>query len=158
LYQDAAFGIRQIVDIALKSLSPGINDTTTAVMCVDYLGAILVQLAERPVVPLHRIDHGELRVIARGPSFETLLAEAFNQIRQNAEGNVAILLRQVQTLEAIAIRTKIIRRRQALLEQANLIGAVANRTITFPHDRASVETALSRLSEDLKERCCDAAA
>jgi uncharacterized membrane protein len=37
--QDAAFGIRQIVDIALKALSPGINDTTTAVMCVDYLTA-----------------------------------------------------------------------------------------------------------------------
>ena len=38
--QDAAFGIRQIVDMALKALSPGINDTTTAVMCVDYLSAI----------------------------------------------------------------------------------------------------------------------
>jgi uncharacterized membrane protein len=36
--QDAGFGIRQIVDIAMKALSPGINDTTTAVMCVDYLG------------------------------------------------------------------------------------------------------------------------
>lgn len=152
LHQDVAFGIRQIVDIALKALSPGSNDTTTAVMCVDYLGAVLVQLAERPIVPLHRLDRGELRVIARGPSFNTLLAEAFDQIRQNAEGNVTILLRQVQALEAIGSRTRNIRRRQALLETANLIGAVAKRSVTFPHDRASVETALSRLSEAFKER------
>ena len=42
---DCAFGIRQIVDMALRALSPGINDTTTAVMCVDYLTAILARLA-----------------------------------------------------------------------------------------------------------------
>ena len=63
---DAAFGLRQIVDIALKALSPGINDTTTAVMCVDYLAAILVRLAARRIATSHRLDQGELRVIARG--------------------------------------------------------------------------------------------
>ena len=52
LQQDSAFGIRQIVDIALRALSPSINDTTTAVMCVDYLTAILAQLAgaEHPFI------------------------------------------------------------------------------------------------------------
>jgi uncharacterized membrane protein len=50
--QDAGFGIRQIVDIAMKALSPGVNDTTTAVMCVDYLGAILARLAVRGLRPL----------------------------------------------------------------------------------------------------------
>jgi len=84
--QDASFGIRQIVDIALKALSPGVNDTTTAVMCVDYLGAILDRLAVRGIASPHRLDQGELRVIARGSSFESLLAEAFDQIRKNAEG------------------------------------------------------------------------
>ena len=47
--QDPAFGIRQIVDMALRALSPGINDTTTAVMCVDYLTAILARLASRRI-------------------------------------------------------------------------------------------------------------
>jgi uncharacterized membrane protein len=69
--QDAAFGIRQIVDVALKALSPGINDTTTAVMCVDYLTAILARLAPRHIPSSHRYEEGELRVIAEGPSFET---------------------------------------------------------------------------------------
>jgi uncharacterized membrane protein len=45
VHQDCAFGIRQLVDMALRALSPGINDTTTAVMCLDYLTAILARLA-----------------------------------------------------------------------------------------------------------------
>ena len=45
--QDSGFGIRQLVDIALKALSPGVNDTTTAIVCIDYLGAILTERVER---------------------------------------------------------------------------------------------------------------
>ena len=78
--QDVAFGVRQIVDVALKALSPGINDSTTAVMCVDYLTAILVRLAPRKLVSRLRLDDtGALRVIARGPSFGALLDESFEQ-------------------------------------------------------------------------------
>ena len=60
--QDPAFGIRQIVDMALKALSPGVNDTSTAVMCVDYLTAILARLAARKFPALHRYEGDELRV------------------------------------------------------------------------------------------------
>jgi len=147
--QDASFGIRQLVDIALKALSPGINDTTTAVMCVNYLAAILVRLASRPIATVHRLDQRELRVIARGPCFESLLAEAFDQIRQNAEGNVAVLTRQLQALESIAGQTANARRRQALRQQADLIAAVAERTILSPHDGAGVKAASVRLSQVL---------
>jgi uncharacterized membrane protein len=59
LDQDAGYGIQQIVDVALRALSPGVNDTTTTVMSVDYLTAILVRLA------LRRYVDGRLRVIAR---------------------------------------------------------------------------------------------
>lgn len=147
--QDAGFGIRQIVDIALKALSPGVNDTTTAVMCVDYLGAILARLASRKIPTAHRLDEGELRVIARGPCFESLLAKAFDQIRQNAEGNVAVLTRQLQALETIAARTANTRRRQSLRQQADLIAAVAERTILSPHDGAGVKAVAVRLSQVL---------
>jgi len=147
--QDASFGIRQLVDIALKALSPGINDTTTAVMCVNYLAAILVRLASRPIATVRRLDYGELRVIARGPSFASLLAEAFDQIRQNAEGNVAILTRLLQALEIIAGQTANARRRQAMRQQADLINAVAERTITSPHDGAGIKASLVSLSQIL---------
>ncbi len=151
--QDAGFGIRQIVDIAMKALSPGVNDTTTAVMCVDYLGAILARLAVRGIATPYRLDEGELRVIARGPSFESLLAEAFDQIRQNAEGNVVVLTRQLQALETIADQTANARRRYVLRQQADLIAAVAERTIPSLHDSAGVKAASERLSRALDGQC-----
>ncbi len=84
--QDSAFGIRQLVDMALRALSPGINDTTTAVMCVDYLTAILARLASRNIPSSHRYEEGELRVITIGPTFAGLVAESFDQIRGSAAG------------------------------------------------------------------------
>ncbi len=151
--QDAAFGLRQIVDIALKALSPGINDTTTAVMCVDYLAAILVRLASRRMTTSYRLDQGKLRVIARGPSFASLLAGAFDQIRQNAAGNVAILTRLLEALEIIAGQTASIPRRQSLLQQAELIISEAEHTITSPHDGAGAKASFVRLSRVLKGQC-----
>jgi uncharacterized membrane protein len=147
--QDASFGIRQLVDIALKALSPGINDTTTAVMCVDYLGAILVRLASRPIATAHRLDRGELRVIALRPCFDSLLTEAFDQIRQNAAGSVAVLTRLLHTLEIIAGQTANVRRRQSLRQQADLIATLAERTIPSSHDCAGVKTAYVRLAHVL---------
>ena len=111
--QDAAFGIRQIVDIALKALSPGINDTTTAMMCVDYLTAILARIAPRQIPSSRRYEEGELRVIAKGPTFESLLAESFDQIRSNAKGDVAIMSRMLGAFQTLASLTASPRRRRA---------------------------------------------
>ena len=149
---DAAFGLRQIVDIALKALSPGINDTTTAVMCVDYLAAILVRLAARRIATSTAWIKGSCTVIARGPSFASLLAAAFDQIRQNAKGNVVILTRLLEALEIIAGQTASIQRRQSLWQQAELIISEAERTITSPHD-GGVKASFVRLSRVLEGQC-----
>jgi uncharacterized membrane protein len=77
-------------------------------------------------------------VIARGPSFESLLAEAFDQIRQNAAGNVAIMSRMLGALQTIASLTASPSRRRALREQVQWIAELAERTIESPHDRARV--------------------
>ena len=137
--QDAGFGIRQIVDMAMKALSPGVNDTTTAIMCVDYLAAILTRLASRTIASPFRLEEGELRLIARGPSFASLLAEALDQIRQNAEGNVAILARLIRTLETIESVTTKPQRREALRLHAEAILATAERTIPLPQDRDEIK-------------------
>lgn len=149
---DVAFGIRQIVDIAMKALSPGINDTTTAVMCVDYLAAILVRLAARRIVTTHHLEQGVLRVIARGPSFESLLAEAFDQIRQNASGNVAIMFRQLGALQIIADQTTDPGRRRAVHEKVQWIADLAERTIASPYDRERFEERLVRVRRELVSR------
>jgi uncharacterized membrane protein len=148
--QDLAFGIRQIVDVALKALSPGINDTTTAVMCVDYLTAILVRLAPRQIPSSRRYEDGELRVIAKGPSFEGLLAESFDQVRSNARGNVAIMLRMLGALQTIASRTASPQRRRALREQVQWIAELAERTLDSTYDRARIDTRLAHVCEALE--------
>jgi len=148
--QDAAFGIRQIVDIALKALSPGINDTTTAVMCVDYLTAILAQLAPRQIPSSHRYEEGELRVIAKGPSFESLLAESFDQIRSNAQGNVAIMSRMLGAVQTLASLTVSPRRRHLLGEQVQWIAELAGRSVESAHDRATIDARLTRVREAIQ--------
>lgn len=149
--QDAAFGIRQIVDIAMKALSPGVNDTTTAVICVDYLTAILARLATRRITTSHWMDdQRELRVMARGPSFESLLNEAFDQIRQNAESNVAILSRMLGSLQTIADLTSSPNRRWLLQQKMEEIAEAAKRTIESPHDRVRFENRLARVREALE--------
>lgn len=141
IYQDVAYGIRQIVDVALKALSPAINDTTTAINCVDFLGVILARLTVRQIETPYRSDGEQLRIIARGPTFPGLLSDAFDQIRQNAEGNVAVLIRLLQILEILAERTTDVRRCQALRQQADLIAETAERSVPAAHDRATIQAA-----------------
>jgi uncharacterized membrane protein len=148
--QDAAFGIRQIVDVALKALSPGINDITTALTCVDYLTTILARVASRQIPSSHRFEEGELRVIAKGPSFEGLLAESFDQIRGYAKGDVAILSRMLDACQTLAGLTAGLRRRQALCEHVQWIAELIERTVESPHDRARIDTQLACVREALE--------
>lgn len=149
LDQDAAFGIRQIVDIAIKALSPGINDTTTAIMSVDYLTSIMARIAQRQIPSSHRYEEGELRVIAKGPSFMSLLGESFDQIRSNAQGNVAIMSRMLGALETVASVTDSPSRRKSISQQVQLIAELADRSLPSAHDRARIDAKLTHACEAL---------
>jgi uncharacterized membrane protein len=151
--QDPAFGIRQIVDMALKALSPGVNDTSTAVMCVDYLTAIMARLACRQLPPSHRYEGETLRVIAIVPTFEDLLAEAFDQIRASAAGNIAIMARMLGAIDTIASLTVSPSHLQALDEQVQWIAELADRTIEATHDRTRIERRLHALSHSTSFLC-----
>ena len=133
--QDTGFGIRQLVDMALRALSPGINDTTTAVMCVDYLTAILSRLVTRDIPSSHRYEDGELRVIAIGPTFASLVAESFDQIRGSAQGNLSIMLRMLGALHTIGSLTDSVTRKQILSLHAQCIAELAEQSLKFQHDR-----------------------
>jgi len=148
--QDPAFGIRQIVDIALKALSPGVNDTSTAVMCVDYLTSILARLTGRQFPPLYGYEGETLRVVAIAPSFEGILAESFDQIRSSAEANAAILERMLGALDSIGSLTIRFRYLRGLVEQLQCIEEHADRCIDSNHDRARIERRLSQVRETLE--------
>lgn len=143
--QDCAFGIRQLVDMALRALSPGINDTTTAVMCLDYLTAILSRLAPREIPSSHRHEDGELRLIAIGETFADLVADSFDEIRGSSGGNLAIMLRMLDALQTIAGFTDSPHRRSLLREQVERIAELAGRTIEAPSERERFESRLSQV-------------
>lgn len=146
--QDAAFGIRQLVDIALKALSPGINDTTTAVDCVHYLGAILAVAAAQRIESLACCDGATLRVLVRGTTFEGLTAEACDQIRGSAGGNVAVMLALLRALGTAAQRTRLVSRRRVLRQQVELVAELAERSLTTAYERAQVHAGLAAARAD----------
>ncbi len=147
---DAGFGIRQLVDIAMKALSPGINDTSTAVICVDYLSEILSRLASRRIMISHHMDHGKLLLITKGPTFDSLLTEAFGQIRQNCAGNVAIMIRILGAYQTIASQTVSQSRRRKVYAKVELIADLAERTIESSYDLARFKNRLARVSKALQ--------
>jgi len=133
--QDAAFGVRQVVDIALKALSPGVNDTTTGVMCVEHLAVLLESLAARPIPTRVRATDGAVRLVATGRSFEALAGLCLDQIRQSASGNTAVLaalLRAIDGAGRVAISPD---RRRSLARHARLVVQLTNASLSCADDR-----------------------
>ena len=149
LDQDVGFGLRQLVDIALKALSPGINDTSTAVMCIDRLGSLLALLAGRDLGSPVRAEAGLVRVIAQRPDFANYLATAFDQVRANAAEDLAIYLRLLTALGTVAQHTTRPDYRQALQQQAELVLAAADKNITIAYESAQVHQHYTELQQAL---------
>ncbi len=105
--RDVEFGVLQIVDIALKAISPAVNDPTTALTCIDQLGRILVRAAMRqpPITTLRDTD-GRARVVLRRTSFPRLLDVAFSQIGHYGKADVAVPLRLMRVLAELAAETR----------------------------------------------------
>ena len=89
--QDIEFGVIQIVDIALKAISPAVNDPSTAITCIDHLGRILIHFVSRnaPVSLLCDPPH-VVRVIVPWIGNESLLDTAFEQIRHYSITDIAV--------------------------------------------------------------------
>jgi uncharacterized membrane protein len=91
LFQDTAFGFRQLVDIAEKALSPAVNDPTTAVQCIDRLHDLLRRLVVRPLPSgRHGDADGVLRLVVPHPSWDDYVHLAFDEIRHFGIGSLQI--------------------------------------------------------------------
>jgi uncharacterized membrane protein len=124
MQQDVEFGIVQIVDIALRAMSPAVNDPTTALSCVDQLSCILIRwLAREAPRSLYYDPPHVLRVVVPWIKLEGLLDLAFEQIRHYAAGDAAVSLRLMRALGDIgstvsdpAIRLLLTDRAKRLIE------------------------------------------
>jgi uncharacterized membrane protein len=135
---DVEFAARQIVEMAVRALSPGVNDPNTACSALDHLGAALCRIASlqlptgvytrdaRVVLMVPRVDYAEI------------VATMFHKIRQNAEGNAAVLSRMLKVLSAVASCEREPTRVATLQEHADLVLADAVRTGLGPADVAYI--------------------
>lgn len=101
MQDDVEFGFRQIVDIALKALSPAVNDPSTAATCVDHLGRLLLHATTRATGPRVRTGGGG-RLFVPEPSFVDLLDLSMEQIRQYGRADMATALRLMRVLAELA--------------------------------------------------------
>jgi uncharacterized membrane protein len=142
LTQDCEFGIAQVVEIAIRALSPAVNDTFTGVACVDWLADALLTLAEKPPLAGNWYDlQGELRVWIPAVRLERLVKLAFDQIRQASATTPAVLIRQLDVIRRLEPRMPAAAR-QALSEQADAIRETATGLVAL--DRKDLDAAYER--------------
>jgi uncharacterized membrane protein len=150
LAQDLEFGIAQIVEIAIRALSPAVNDTFTGVASVDLLGEGLTILARARSAGSDWYDaNGDLRLQVRPLLLPRLIKQSFDQIRQAAVDNPAVLIRLLSTLGRLSSKMEAPEDRDALLKQANAVWETANSRPLVTMDREDVEAAWRKAKDTL---------
>lgn len=139
LSQDIEFAIDQLVEIAVRALSPGVNDPFTAINCVDRLGAALVMLLEKKFPSAFRHIDGQLRVIVEMSSIEGIINASFDQIRQAARNDVAVTIRLLETIATVAKNSRGDAARHALMTQAEMIHRGSQETLSEGRDRREAD-------------------
>lgn len=147
--QDPEWSVRQLVEIALRALSPGINDVFTALAVIDRLALSLALLCERGNSPRVWTDaEGVPRVFGPGPSFELMLDGAFNQIREAGRGQGAVIRRLAETLRKLADASGP-RHARALGRQIDLV-ATTSASLSDVAELPAIEQALRTARQSLK--------
>ncbi|MDP3126222.1 MAG: DUF2254 domain-containing protein [Thiobacillus sp.] len=138
--QDIEFAVNQLVEIAIRALSPGVNDPFTAITCVDRLGSALCRLAQQDMPSPYRYDtQDQLRVITPVFTFPDVTDAAFNQIRQYGRSSTAVTIRLLETIAEIAGSVHRSEDRVALLRHARMIANGAGGGLPEYEDRQEVE-------------------
>jgi uncharacterized membrane protein len=139
LTQDLSFAVDQLVEIAIRALSPAVNDTFTALACIDWLGDGLSKIADRwrPDV-VHRDRTGRVRLIIVTVGFRRLVERAHEKIRQASRGMPAVMIRQLEALAKVMPYTSSPEQRRVLLEQAEMILRSSEESVPEAADRVDV--------------------
>jgi len=146
LSQDVAFAVDQLVEIAIRALSPAVNDTFTALTCIDWLGESLTRVPPHwQPQRVHRDSHGFIRVITVHIGYGRLIERAFDKVRQAGRGMPAVLIRQLEVLTRLMYDAPGDRRRDALLAQAAMIHRAALESVPEAADRADTTAAYERV-------------
>jgi uncharacterized membrane protein len=146
LMQDPVFAIDQLVEIAIRALSPAVNDTFTALTCIDWLSAGLRQVSSRALSEgVYRDRFHRVRLIETDPSYARMVNRAFDKIRQSSRGMPAVLIRMLDALTSIASGTSSPEQRHVLTRQAEMILQSAEESVHEANDLEDVRLRYRRL-------------
>jgi uncharacterized membrane protein len=151
IFQDPQYGILQLSDISIKALSPAINDPNTALMSLNEISRVLRQLAGREL-PRHVIcdDKGRPRLIAEGPSFEKMVAQALDQTRRYGMADAGIAAKMLDVIGEVAEQTDIEEQREVLRRHLRATMEDADRLIVDRRDRAIVNSKIGPAARALR--------
>jgi len=139
LTQDLSFAVDQLVEIAIRALSAAVNDTFTALACIDWLGDGLCKIADRwRPATVHRDAAGHLCVITVTIGFDRLVQRAHDKIRQASRGMPAVMIRQLDGLAKVLAHTTTGAQRELLTEQAAMILRASEESVPEKSDREDV--------------------
>lgn len=150
LEQDIEFAFAQLSEIAIRALSPAINDTYTGLICIDWLGDALRMLVGFPMSDgAWRTRQGQLRLLIPPLRIERIIHGAFDLIREAGANSPAVTIRLLQTYARLAPQLRNAEQRQAVLEQAEATQEGASRMREVGLDREAVDAAYRLARERL---------
>ncbi len=147
LAQDLQFAIDQLVEIAIRALSPAVNDTYTALTCIDWLGDAMCKLVSSGLPDgIYRDNQGEIRLIEPAPRYDRFINRSFDKIRQAGRGMPAVGIRQLENLAKIAEVARTDEQRELVARQAAMILRSARLAVDERNDVEDVVAAHERVT------------
>ena len=148
--QDLEYSIDQLVEIAVRALSPGVNDPTTAITCIDHLSSALSIIALRQFPPNIYMDSDEqLRVIAKPFSFTGMFNTAFDQIRQNGSSTEAICIRLLEVFEKMAPIMITKEQKDILKLHAKMVHTASEKNFGEARDKEKANEIYQRVEQEI---------
>jgi uncharacterized membrane protein len=148
--QDIEYSIDQLVEVAVRALSPGVNDPFTAMTCIEWLGAALIQVVGREIPSRWCYDErGKLRVITDATDFEGIANSALNQVRQYGCKSVAVTVRLLDVLARIGPRLVRVSDRAVLLAHARAVRSDGLAACANERDKHDIEEMFAGAEQEL---------
>lgn len=137
--QDVLFAVDQLVEVAIRALSPGINDPFTAIRCLDWLGAALARCLLRPPAPFYRLDaEGELRLIWNPLTFDDMIDSALLQIQEYGRRSTAVTAYILDVLTDLARHATTERQQDAVRRHADQVLEVSRKEFIQDPEREGI--------------------
>jgi uncharacterized membrane protein len=151
LTQDLGFAIDQLVEIAIRALSPAVNDTFTALNCIDWLGDCLCRAVAEPLPDgIYRDRRGIVRLVEPVITIERLVKGATDKIRQAGSGTPAVLIRQLENFSKVLEAARTSEQRNIVLRHAEMILHASEETVPEAADRRDVRTSYEALVDPIR--------